>query len=1285
MVATVTRLSEAASTVHYFEADGYYAKNDPEHRKASGWHGGGVTALGLHGPVKPLRFEQILSGHVPGTKTRLGRLRDGKHEHRPGLDVTFSAPKSVSLEALVHARPKTGAKIVRAHDEAVKSTLDFIENELLDTRGWDPVTRRRPRVKGHGLVAATFRHYASRNLDPQLHTHSVIANMTQNEEGAWRSADFIKIERSKLLIGAFYRHELKRRIEALGYATTQTMVGSVPGFEIAGYSKQHLKAFSTRREEALKWAKEKNLDANASVMQQAVLYTRKRKEEPSRRELARLWKARTGEMGLERDWTTARGRSHATAEDARRERLPFRLDRARWNRRRDGAPAGEPQQLSVLFAVRRAVEHLEERKTVFTAAMLRALVLGSGPWSLPEIDRAIAKLVADGHLVEARAHRSDLAFVTDRAVKAEKAVLAWMKDYRTDYGLEIPPEAVDIALDASPLNTGQRAAVRMLLLPGSRLVGVQGHAGTGKTAMLSEVVALAGEENVIGLAPSSSAALTLGRETGLCTRTLQWLLTRYRDVGDGTADDDAIEGARAALSGRLLVVDEASLVSMGQMDALLRIADASSVARVALVGDRRQLRAVEAGQPFRVLQDAGMETAVMDEVLRQRDSGLKQAVMRMIEGKPGLALETLGPGVLEMPADELGDHAAALWLDLDEDAREGTRILAPTHARRREINHGVRAGLKAEGSLTGRTLNVERYVNLHLTRSQKGDIGNWHEGDMVVFHHDVYGARARKGDACRITGHEDGHVLFDHPDGKPRKGDPSGYLRYHVDLFETDEIELQAGERIRWTRNDRERSLLNGEEARVLSIGHKNVKIATADGRELLLAHDDPQLHFIDHAYSSTVHAAQGITCDAVIAVLDADHGSIGGQAAFYVELTRARDHAVLLTDDRDGLVEALETAQGDELSALEAIGGQFRDEKPRVDVEPRPDLADDALEKIRTRSLGVETMDAVDGHLLRRLDERRGLQDAAGGGALASVAGYAAWREKTAAALDAMREASGRIDGTAAAEELRLLLDFDDGVRIVEERLYRLVAETGDAGETLALHPDFKDLAQLAVVMEAEAPLSARLTADLAALPGLYEEVTGAPLPDPFIADDGGVVIEEGLRIAATDVTPVTMAAEDPSAAAVAESTAEAAEMHDDAGLSPDASDEAPAAPAEPSPDVAAERLGALITERRAMIAEADGRLLSSLATHAGWRERALAAVDDWRRAAGDDGEDHDDAARLGRAVERDGRMADLARRLAAHEAAAKEAGDDPMAGVDTSFLALDCIDLALQARLDG
>jgi len=102
MVATVTRLKAAATTVHYFEVDGYYAKNDPEHRKASRWHGEAAALLGLQGTVKPKRFESVLAGYVPGTDLRLGRLRDGEHQHRPGLDVTFSAPKSVSLEALEH-------------------------------------------------------------------------------------------------------------------------------------------------------------------------------------------------------------------------------------------------------------------------------------------------------------------------------------------------------------------------------------------------------------------------------------------------------------------------------------------------------------------------------------------------------------------------------------------------------------------------------------------------------------------------------------------------------------------------------------------------------------------------------------------------------------------------------------------------------------------------------------------------------------------------------------------------------------------------------------------------------------------------------------------------------------------------------------------------------------------------------------------------------------------------------------------------------------------------------
>ena len=907
MVATVTRLKAAATTVHYFEVDGYYARNDPEHRKASRWHGEAAALLGLHGTVKPKRFESVLAGYVPGTDLRLGRLRDGEHQHRPGVDVTFSAPKSVSLEALVYAASKTRARVVRAHDEAVQATLGSIETELLQTRSYDPRTGRRPRVQADGMVAATFRHLASRNLDPQLHTHAVIANMTRGRDGDWRSAEFTAVERSKLLIGACYRNELRARLEKIGYATVPTLVGRMPGFEIAGYRRSMLEAFSTRRRELLDYMAERGWKNTPARTQQAALYTRKRKAEPERRVLQETWQERAREIGPARDRDIARGRKIARATALSRSAL-----------------RALPSALSV---VRRAVEHLEERRTVFSANDLRAwaLAYGQGRHSLDALDAAIAGLRRDGHLVEVTARRADLAFVTDRALDAERDIIAGMRA-GLDGGEKLAAEpAVEAGLEEAGLNQGQREAVRSILLSPHRTVGVQGLAGSGKTTMLRTVKELVSENQVIGLAPSASAVHVLAGEADIPARTLQGFLARYRDVGDGIASPEKTEEARKALRGSVLILDEASMVGTVQMRALTRIAAQTDVARLALIGDRRQLRAVEAGQPFGLMQDAGLPTARMDEVVRQHDADLKAAVLHMVADEPRLAVEELGNGVLETESDELGRKAAHLWLDLDPHLRAGTAILAPTHELRAEINDAVRQGLEDEGVLHGPALEIERYVNLHLTRSQKGEAANWRPGDVAVFHHDVYGVKARAGDACRVLeAEDDGRVLLAHPDGRERRIDPAGYIRYRLDLYETAPMALQAGDRVRWTGNDASRGLINGEHAEVLSVGRVNVHMETQDGREIAMRRDDPQLHHLDHAYSSTVHAAQGMTCDRVIAVLDTDGGRPADQAMFYVELTRARDNVVLLTDDREALIEALEISPAEELSALRAIGEQF-------------------------------------------------------------------------------------------------------------------------------------------------------------------------------------------------------------------------------------------------------------------------------------------------------------------------------------------------------------------------
>ena len=621
MVASVTRLKAAAMTVHYFEVDGYYAKNDPEHRKAGRWHGEAAALLGLHGRVNPKRFEAVLAGYVPGTDLRLGRLRDGEHQHRPGVDVTFSAPKSVSLEALVYAPPKTRARVVRAHDEAVHATLGFIEAELLQTRSYEPETGRRPRTRADGMAAATFRHLASRNFDPQLHTHAVIANMTRGRDGGWRSAEFTSVERSKLLIGAYYRNELRTRLEKIGYATVPTLVGRMPGFEIAGYQRPMLDAFSTRRRELLDYMQERGWENTPARTQQAALYTRRRKAEPDRQVLHETWQERARELGPARDRDIARGRNGVSAS---------------------AFPPSEARALpSALSVVRRAVEHLEERRTVFSANDLRAWALahGGGRHSLEALDAGIAQLRRDGHLIEVAARWADLAFVTDRARNAERDIIAGMRA-GLDAGRSLAPAAaVEAGLEEAGLNPGQRDAARAILLSPRRTVGVQGHAGSGKTTMLRTVAELAGERQIVGLAPSASAVHVLADEADIPARTLQGFLTRYRDVGDGIASPERMAEARQALGGAVLILDEASMVGTVQMRELTRIAAQTDVARLALIGDRRQLCAVDAGQPFGLLQDAGMPTARMDEVVRQRDADLRQAVLHMVADEPCMAVE----------------------------------------------------------------------------------------------------------------------------------------------------------------------------------------------------------------------------------------------------------------------------------------------------------------------------------------------------------------------------------------------------------------------------------------------------------------------------------------------------------------------------------------------------------------------------------------------------------------------------------------------------------------------
>ena len=906
MVTTVRNLTSSSATVQYFRYEaGYYigSKGDAEalrakreeHREASAWHGCGAEALGLKpgARVSTRAFERLLQGHVPGTEIRLGRVRHGGYERRPGFDLTFSAPKSVSLAALLptERHPRGDRSVVRAHDEAVRATLDWVEETLLETRGWDPETRQRPRVKAPFMAAALFRHVASRNLDPQLHTHAVIANMTRDPKGRWRSVDPIALHRNARLIGAYYRDRLARNLIARGYSIVPAMAGRIPSFDIAGLGRELCEAFSMRRREILAYVEDRGWDGSEAQRQIATLATRGRKAEPLQAMLRTLWRERAESLGF---------------------------GAVSISRSVEGVSL--PPAPSALEIVGRTVSRLEERYPVFAERELEALALGHSPGrhSLGEIREAVAWMVRDGHLVEAELRGSDRSYVTDRTLKAERRVIAAMKAGLGAGEALAGADEVAAHLAGAGLTAGQQEAVRTVLLSRDRIVGVQGWAGTGKTTMLRHVWELAGDRPVLGLAPEARAARVLERESGMNVRTLQWFLTR---CGSALGDDRAEDRLRQMFGGSLVVLDEASLVSTDRMGSLMRIADRLGVARLVLVGDTGQLRAVEAGQPFLQLQRAGMTTVQMDEVRRQRNPVLRAAVLASRSGEPGKAVELLGSSMHEVAFDELGEAAARTWLALAPEARERTLLLAPTHAHRADINGTVRAALADEGVLRGKALTIERLVSLGMTRAEKGDVRNYREGDAVVFHQDMVNYRVRKDEALTVTGIEGERVVLRHPDGRPRHIKPAGRVRYDLDVYETRPIEIRAGDRIRWTRNDHGRELVNGERAEVAAIARGRVRLVLEDGRKVSLRADDPQLRHIDYAWSSTVRGAQGSTADGVIAVLDTSQRALTDQSTFYVEISRARDRAVVLTDNLDELVEVLEANTGERATALDAVG----------------------------------------------------------------------------------------------------------------------------------------------------------------------------------------------------------------------------------------------------------------------------------------------------------------------------------------------------------------------------
>ena len=895
--------NSSEGTAEYFAKEDYYAKDDPEHQKASSWFGKGAERLGLVGNINPEDHKNILAGELPNGDILGKKDSNGKREHAPGIGGVFSAPKSVSIMAILGG----DKRLMKAHENAVKASLTEMEKQysIVRVRSGGYVEKQ----KQDNLTIATYRHDFSRNYDPQLHTHCIIANVVQKENGDWRSLDYDKIlENQKDYLGTIYKGKLAFEAKKLGYEIEVT--GKDCGFELKNVPEKLLKEFSSRSEEIKEWVK--NYAGGEDSVQNrinAAINTRKDKAE-----------------GIDRNVILSALQSRVTELKCEL-KIP------------EKEKAGSQNYMSkAKEAVDHAIKILSERNSVFERNTLlkesQTKLIGQ---ILPEhIEKRIDDLISrKGLLVSTKSELKEKDYLTTPELLAlEKEAISLMREGRDKF------KAIYNKFDNShfkdtALNAGQRDAVKMILTTKDKMIGIQGHAGTGKSFMISEArkLAKAKDFSFIGMAPSGSALENLKIKSKISDcKSLQGFLEKY----DGYANDrGTVEGKlkEAELyKDKIIILDEVGMVSTKQMRDFLKITEALNIRTVG-IGDIKQLDAVEAGNPFHENIKAGMKVSYMDEIRRQDNIKQKEAVYASISGDIKKAFDKIGDNIIEFRAkgknqEEVKgeDLVANKYLSFNKADRENSIVVAQTNKSTGIINNLIREGLVEEKQISGAKLKSFKYTNNNLEEEKKRYATYYQLGDMVLFNKKIDFLKINKsiyGEVIKIDKQK--NLLTIKHNKKTIEFNPKlviGKREGTLETFKKEAIEIQKGDIIRFNRGNKDEKILNAQMARVEGVSKHGVELGFINDNQVTeyrkLSIRSNALKHIDYGYCSTVHKSQGRDARYVIGLAESTQRKLSSQKNFYVEISRAKEESYLFVDNKERLIEQLYQNTGVRISALE-------------------------------------------------------------------------------------------------------------------------------------------------------------------------------------------------------------------------------------------------------------------------------------------------------------------------------------------------------------------------------
>ena len=843
------------------------------------WDGRLAAEWGLAGEVSEEQFARLAEGQHPLTgevlvKAQTPHLHTNARgetvrtvEHRAAWDLTLSAPKSVSLTALVGGDERVREAHRQAVDAALRATEPYVQARLGGLR---------PAQTTGQWVAARFEHDSARPVDgysaPQLHTHTVVFNMTTTEDGQTRALQPRELYRSQQYATAVYRSTLATQLRALGYEIERGGSGQP---EIRGYSPEYLEASSPRRQQIETYLDE-NGHRGAAAAQIAAHQTRAAKADVPHHEMRRIHR----DLAAAFDHQPSRVVARATSPD------PVEQTAAAAER---GAAM---RQQAVTFAMHRNIERnaVPHERDYLRDALSRSM----GDATVQDIHQEFERQVRAGQFVRVpqRAGTPGRAFTTPAMIALETQTIAAMREGKeTQPALIREDTRLAIAREYPHLTDDQRAAIDEIVANRDRVQALEGVAGAGKTTTLAVVRDVAERDGyaVKGLAPTGRAAQKLA-EAGMPARTLQRHLTQKQPPMD---------------SRRLYVLDESSLASTTQMHAFLTRLEPHD--RVLLVGDARQHQAVDAGRPYEQQQEAGIAVARLVDIKRQQDPRLKAIVEQLARGDVRRAV-----GQLEAQGrvHEIVDRRARLGAVAQAYVAqpEGTLVVSPDNQSREELNATIHRALQAAGHVAHEEQRARVLVpRQDLTGADRQWAGRYAPGDVVRYARGSATHGLDAGEYVRVAASDasTNTVTVTRENGAAVSYDPRRLQG--VSVYRETERAFAVGDRVQFTAPFQEQHVANRELGTVECIGaRREVRVALDSGRTATFRLDEHR--HLDHGYAVTSHSSQGQTADRVILVLGSERSGerLVNQRLAYVALSRGRHDASIYTDDQARLADTL-------------------------------------------------------------------------------------------------------------------------------------------------------------------------------------------------------------------------------------------------------------------------------------------------------------------------------------------------------------------------------------------